>query len=174
MPESFKTKRYEDRESSKLGLGDYFKSHVVWVLLPFIGAATGFGLRKVTKLSVLENFSNPFGLLMSKQGRAEFQEMAVRGGQFAMRRGEAWGLAIGGMISAFHLWSTNTKQQLEVDQIAKDVEALRSMESPTAYLKNENEQLRQQTRFSERHASQAASHAHQVVADKENSAETQR
>ncbi len=168
MPESFKTQRYEERESSKLGIADYFKSHVLFgVLPPFIGGAIGLGLRKVTKLPALEKFSNPLGLFMSKQGRAEFQKLVAQGGQFAMRRGEAWGLGIGAMISAFHLWSTNTKQQLEVDKITKDVEALREMESGNAYLKKESEQLQRQIKFTDRHASRGVSHVDHAAESKE-------
>jgi hypothetical protein len=169
MPEQFKTQRYDDRASSKIALWDYMTKHVPFVLLPFVGFGVGLVLRKTTKLSFLEAPQGMFG-----KAAKEVAAAATATGQYVMRRGEALGLALGGVYGAYHLWSANTKQQLEVEKIVADVEALRSMESPNAYLKHENEQLRQQIRFSERHEPQGASHAARVEAGKENASEAAR
>jgi hypothetical protein len=140
MPERLKTQSYEDRASSKIGVWDYFTKHVTWVLAPFAGMGVGHVLRRATKLSLLEGMSMIAGL----------------------KRGEAWGLGLGSMLAAYHLWKNNTTEQLQVDEIARDVEALRAMESSNSYLRRENEQLQRQLRFGEAGHKPATSHASQV------------
>ena len=175
MPESFKTQRYEDRPSSKLGIGDYVTKHVVWLFLPFAGFAAGFALRKVTKLPFLEKSSSSItDLMMTKSQRDAVHKAVVESGQYVMRRGEAWGAGLGAMYGAYRLWRANTTEQLEVDKISKATVKLRDMESATAYLTNENEQLREQIRFSDRHQSQGASHAEKIATGHESEAIAQR
>jgi hypothetical protein len=169
MPERFKTQRYEERESSKVGLWEYVTKHVPFVLLPFVGFAAGLALRKTTKIPFLEAPQGMFGKTAKDVAAA-----AAQTGQYVMRRAEGWGLLLGGAYSTYHLWSSNTKEQLEVEKITADVEKLRGMESGSQYLARENEQLRQQIRFSERHEPHGASHASHVEASKENAAEAAR
>lgn len=164
MPESFKTQRYEDRPSSKLGVGDYIAKHVVWLFLPLIGFAAGFALRKVTKLPFLEKSGNTISdLMMNKSQRDAVHHAVTQSGHYVMRRGEVWGGGLGGMYGTYRLWRANTAEQLEVDKINKTTEKLREMESATDYLTNENEQLRQQIRFSDRHKPQGTLHAEKIA-----------
>ena len=169
MPERFKTQRYEDRESSKVGPWEYVTKHVVFLLLPFIGFGVGLALRKTTNIPFLEAPQGLFG-----KSAKQVAKMAKETGQYVMRRGEAMGMGLGGIYGTYRLWSANTKEQLEVDKIAVDVEKLRGMESGNQYLARENEQLRQQIRFTERHTPQAATYAAQVEAGKENTADQAR
>lgn len=175
MPESFKTQRYEDRPSSKLGFSEYLSQHVVWLFLPVAGFLAGLGLRKVTRIPMLEEVSQGLGgILDSKASRDALRQEANAAGSYIPRKAEMWGGLLGGAYGAFRLWRANTKQQLEVDTLSKDVEALRGMESANAHLAIENEQLAKQIRFSDRHARPAASHVAQLEAASESAAHMQR
>ena len=138
MPESFKTEKYEDRPSNKLGVMDYFTKQAVWTLVPFIGFGVGLAARKITKIPMLEQPSSPANFFLGKENRKTLREMADNSGKYVMRNGEAWGLGLGGFLAAYRLWGNNTKQQLEIDQLTTDITALRAMESPNAYLQREN------------------------------------
>lgn len=175
MPESIKTARYEDRPSSKLSIGDYFTQHVVWVLLPFIGFAAGLGLRKLTKLPILEQPQNATNIFRKAEVKAAERAMANESNHYVMRNGEFWGLGAGGAVGTYRLWRANTKQQLEVDQVAKDVEKLRDMESTNSHLEKENGRLRQQIKFTERHTARTgATHADRALGSKGESTEIAR
>ena len=140
MPERFKTEKYEDRPSSKLGPMEYIAKHVLWGLAPLVGFGVGLLLKIKTKIPMLDSV----------------------------------GLSIGGMVAAYHLWGSNKKQQLEIDQLTTDITALRAMESPNTYLQRENQQLREQLSFTDRRPARAGSFADHVVAQSESPAEMKR
>ncbi len=176
MSESFKTEKYEDRPSSKLGVVNYFKDHMVWALLPFIGFGAGLGLRKLIKLPMLEMPGNPLSFLMSKEAKAEALKEVNKAAGYIPRRAEMAGLSLGGVYGTFRLWRGNTKQQMEVDHVAQAVTELRGIESGNQFLQAENAHLKQQMRFTDRHQPRTmpaneprhASHVQAVVAKPEN------
>lgn len=174
MPESFKTSRYEDRASSKIGFAGYLTQHVPFVLAPLIGFVAGIGLRKTTKIPLLEEVAEGgFGAVRSKASREALRNAANASANYIMRKAEAWGVGLGGMIATFHLWRSNTKQQLEVEQVNKAVESLRGMESANQFLQQENTQLRHQIKYFERHQA-SGSHASRLEASREEAGDIQR
>jgi hypothetical protein len=72
------------------------------------------------------------------------------------------GGTIGTVAGAYQLWGANKKQQLEIDQLTTDITALRAMESPNTYLQRENQQLREQIAFRDKHTVSASSHEGRV------------
>lgn len=166
MPESLRTQSYEDRPSSKLGVMDYIKNSVVYVLMPVVGIAVGLGLRKTTRLSVLEQpYEGISGMFRDGVTRQKMIDKANALKSYYPRQAEVWGLGVGGFFGAYKLWTNTTKMQLDVNQVVSSVETLRGMESANQFLERENRQLRQQLGFSERHAPTGASHAERLEAE---------
>lgn len=162
MPESFRTRAYAERPSNQLGVWDYFKNSAIYVLMPVIGIAAGLGIRKVIKAPVLNApYEGMGGLFRRGDVLNEAIEAANKAKHYIPRQAEVWGFGVGTAVGAYNLWKNTRKEQLDVGNITESVQKLHGMESANQFLARENDELRQQISFRDRHASQApvASHA---------------
>lgn len=176
MSERLKIRSYDERDSSKLGVGDYIKKHVISIFLPFIGFGVGFGLRKITKLQWLEQ-PYVFPFYTPRVVRAGVEESAKITGQYVGRNAETWGMKIGAFWGVYNLWRDKRKSQYGIDDVAKRVEQLKQFESANSYLARENEELRQQITFLDRNPpfTVTSDHSHEgVVKDATRAAESAR
>ena len=165
MPESFRTRSYAERPSSQLGVMDYVKNSVIYVLMPVVGVAVGLGLRKTTKLNILQQpYEGIKGIFHDGVTRQGLVNAANAAKNYIPRQAEAWGFGIGAFFGAYKLWTNTAKMQMDVNQVTESVQKLRGMESANQFLARENEQLRQQLSFSERHAPAGAGHADRLDA----------
>jgi hypothetical protein len=155
MPESLRTKSYDDRASSQLGVGDYILKHVISGLLPLIGIGVGYGLGKVMKESWFgKNYYNSgfvkrfFG--KDPQAMAHLNEMAAQNPH--MQNGIIWGGKIGAAWVLYNLWKDQKASNLGVDDIQKELVKIKDNESTNSYLARENDQLFQQISWMDRDA----------------------
>jgi hypothetical protein len=134
MSEKFTTQSYEDRESSKVGVGEYLRQTVVWGLGPLAAGAVGFFAARSLKGVINKPNIQP---LIEKAGAG-----------------------LGTFIAGYHAWHENTAKQKQVTDIVEQAQVLREMESPNTYLERENEQLRRQLQFTTLHPSRTSQGTH--------------
>ena len=147
MPESYKAPRYEDRPSSRIGLGDYARKYVLSLALPAIGFGAGLGLRKLLPKVKLLNDAYVFPFFTPKSVRAMVEAQSAATGHYVARNAESWGAKIGGAWGLYNLWRDRAKSQLGINDVQQQVLALKDVESPNDYLRRDNDHMRQELRL---------------------------